>query len=414
MGSHLVGSFATVSTYRLTYKELRTGVSLTTAEAHTITLIAVVDRVRLVGMFFDLNKCFLLPSAMHGIRKIKAQYDEHPNANLLIVGHTDTSGKGDYNLALSLERANAVAAYLTDDVPAWDAYFATSKPTEKRWGLLEVQYMLTALPEGESAYYPSTPTGIDDGVSKAAVKAFQEDRGGLAIDGIAGPLTRKALIEAYMGLDGTTLPSGTSPTTHGCGENFPAEQAGDGVRAPENRRVEVFFFDGPITPPPPGQTSARGSTQYPTWLKQVSKSIDVTLDEGATTTIRILPVFQHDYRYTLRIGDRLYDGEKAGSEPIEHEVSSAAATGELTITDKVDKVPYRWTLSLRALDDLATTAGMQQRLINLGYYDGQPTGTEDDDTRQALRDFQLDSSLEPTGTYDLLTQQALRTKCAAS
>ena len=57
---------------------------------------------------------------------------------------------------------------------------------------------------------------------------------------------------------------------------------------------------------------------------------------------------------------------------------------------------------------------MQQRLINLGYYDGQPTGAEDDDTRQALRDFQLDSSLEPTGTYDAPTQQALRKRCAAT
>jgi hypothetical protein len=224
-----------VATYKLSYKELRAGVSLTTAETHTITLVAAVNRVRLVGMFFDLNKCFLLPSAMHGIRKIKAQYDEHPDANLLVVGHTDTSGKNDYNLALSLERANAVAAYSTDDVSAWAAYFETNKPAEKRWGLLEVQHMLTALPEGESPYYPSTPTGIDDSVSKAAVKAFREDTGGLAIDGIADAKTRKALIEAYMGLDGTTLPDGTSLTTHGCGENFPAEQEGDGVRAPENR-----------------------------------------------------------------------------------------------------------------------------------------------------------------------------------
>jgi len=414
MRSDLVASFAMAANYKLSYKELRTGVSLTTAETHIITLIVTVNRVRLVGMFFDLNKCFLLPSAMHGIRKIKAQYDEHPNANLLVVGHTDTSGKDNYNLALSLERANAVAAYLTDDIQAWEAYFGTSKPTEKRWGLLEVQYMLTTLPEGQSPYYPATPTGIDDSVSKAAVKAFQEDEGVLTIDGIAGPKTCKALIGAYMGLDGTTLPTGATLTTHGCGENFPAEQEGDGVRTPENRRVEVFFFDGPITPPPPGQTSPRGSTQYPTWLKQVSKTIDVTLDQGETATIRIQPVFQHDYRYTLRIGDHLYDGEKAGNEPIEHEVSRAAATGELTITDKVDKVPYRWTLNLRALDDLTTIPGMQQRLINLGYYDGQPTGMEDDDTRQALRDFQLDSDLEPTGTYDPLTQQALRTKCAGS
>ena len=90
---------------RLTLKELRAGVDLATNQTHTITVVGGVDRVRLAGMFFDLEKCFLLPSAMRGIREIKTQYDAHPGANLLVVGHTDTAGKDAYNLTLSLERA---------------------------------------------------------------------------------------------------------------------------------------------------------------------------------------------------------------------------------------------------------------------------------------------------------------------
>src|SRR5262249_49372999 len=80
-------------------------------------------RVRLVGMFFDTDKTFLLPSAMHGIRGIRRQYDLHPDSNLLIVGHTDTAGREQHNSSLSLERADAIAAYLTNDVPAWETLF---------------------------------------------------------------------------------------------------------------------------------------------------------------------------------------------------------------------------------------------------------------------------------------------------
>lgn len=238
-------------------------------------------RVRLVGGFFDTNKCFLLPSAMHGIRELKNQYDTHPGANLLLVGHTDTSGQEDYNSKLSLERAQAVADYLTDQVAAWEAFFGDSHPQAKRWSLLEVQYMLTALPEGGSPFYGGPPNGADDAWSRGAIRAFQRDQS-LKEDGIAGPETRKALIKAYMALDGTTLPAGTKLTAHGGGEFFPVDETGDAARSAENRRVEIFIFDGPISPPPPGPTSKRGSVEYPRWLQQVQETIDIVLGPAST------------------------------------------------------------------------------------------------------------------------------------
>jgi outer membrane protein OmpA-like peptidoglycan-associated protein len=260
-----------MATLQLTHAEARTPHRLRIGEPHVVKVLAA-RRVRLAGMFFDLNKCFLLPSAMKGIREVKRQYDRHPAGSLLVVGHTDTSGKDDYNLALSLERADAVAAYLTDQVEAWEKFFGHASP-EKRWGMREIQHMLSALPEGEAPYFQGLPTGAQDARTTAAIKAFQQDQG-LEVDGIAGPKTRKALIGAYMALDGTSLPAGISLVTHGCGENFPAASAEDGVRSPDDRRVEAFLFDGDIEPPPPGKTSKKGSTEYPRWLSQVAHTVD--------------------------------------------------------------------------------------------------------------------------------------------
>ncbi|MEO7424050.1 MAG: HET-C-related protein [Fibrobacteria bacterium] len=260
--------------HKLTFAELTAGKKFKVDDTHVITLLAA-RRVRLVGMFFDLNKCFLLPSAMHGIKEIKDLYDQHPNSNLLVAGHTDTSGKDDFNLTLSLERADAVSAFLTDNVDAWMKFF-DNPAAEKKWGTKEVQGMLSALPDGGPVHYAGPQNGVRDGATKKAVSDFQAANG-LKVDGIAGPNTRKALVEAYMALDGTSLPSGTTLTTHGCGENFPVDGTDDGKRDPDNRRVEIFFFDGPITPAPGGKTSAKGAADYPEWLKQVTRNIDVVL-----------------------------------------------------------------------------------------------------------------------------------------
>jgi outer membrane protein OmpA-like peptidoglycan-associated protein len=250
---------------KLTAKQLSDGVTLATDESHRITVLAA-KRLRLVGLFFDL--------------------DRHPDANLLIVGHTDTSGREEYNRTLSLERADAIAAYLTDKTAPWEAFFADSKPEEKRWGTLEVQHMLSVLPQGEPPFFGGQPNGVEDALTTQAVKDFQEANG-LEVDGIVGPITQKALIEDYMALDGTSLPAGMTLTTHGCGENFPVDETGDGVRDPDNRRVEVFFFDGPIDPAPPGKTSKKGSPEYPKWLEQVEQTLDVTTGIIVADVIRL-------------------------------------------------------------------------------------------------------------------------------
>lgn len=252
----------------------------------TLVVGFAVRRVRLVGMFFDTDKTFLLPSAMRGIRGVRRQYDQHPKANLLIVGHTDTSARDEHNSKLSLERADSIAAYLTDDAGAWEKFFrADAARTSSTWGMREIQLMLSALPEGQTPFLP--PGGVDgrDGPeTKGALRKFQQSKG-LNPDGNHGGGTRRALIEDYMALDGTTLPDGVEITTHGCGEIFPVAETEDGQHSDEDRRVDAFFFDGPITPPPPGKLSKRGSKEYPQWLASVTENVDFTT--GADTIVTL-------------------------------------------------------------------------------------------------------------------------------
>jgi outer membrane protein OmpA-like peptidoglycan-associated protein len=55
---------------------------------------------------------------MKGIRQVVEIYQANPTGKLLVAGHTDTDGDEGFNLGLSLDRAEAVKAYLKDDVAA--------------------------------------------------------------------------------------------------------------------------------------------------------------------------------------------------------------------------------------------------------------------------------------------------------
>ncbi|HKP97063.1 MAG TPA: peptidoglycan-binding protein [Fibrobacteria bacterium] len=275
--------------FKATRKVLKKGLRLPIGPSHTVKVVNALPRVRLVGLFFDLNKSFLLPNAMPGIKAVKGLYEEHPDCNLLIVGHTDTSGNDDPNLNLSLERAEALSEYLREDVDAWEAFFHHSEDV-KRWGTREIQLMLSALPKGGNPFFTGEASGAAGQATDAAVLAYQKSKG-LKEDGKAGPDTRKALIRDYMLLDETKLPAGITVTTHGCGEFFPETATGDGVRNRDNRRVELFFFDGPIAPPPPAKKSKRSSPEYPQWLKQVTETVEVSADATEAADPLILTIF---------------------------------------------------------------------------------------------------------------------------
>lgn len=70
-------------------------------------------------VFFDWDRSNLTPQALGTIKQAAQAYQQKGNARITATGHTDTSGSEQYNMALSLRRANAVKdALVREGVPA--------------------------------------------------------------------------------------------------------------------------------------------------------------------------------------------------------------------------------------------------------------------------------------------------------
>jgi outer membrane protein OmpA-like peptidoglycan-associated protein len=359
------------------------------------TLLSVQPRVveaRVTGMFFDTNKAFLLPSAILGMRGMKRFNDENPDAVLLVVGHADTAGSPAYNDKLSLERAESVAAFLTDQADKWLKFYDASDE-KKRWGDLEDQAMLSALPDAATLVSSADP-----------ISSFQQARG-LKVDGIAGPQTRKQLVKEYMALDGTTLPAGTKIVTHGCGENFLADPTADGVADQANRRAELLFFDKKlgIQPPPQGQNSGPNSTDYPEWKRrsQETRQFDASLKR---VQLRLLDASDQPLVGVAWVLEHA-TGAIAGKTLDDGLVSAAVPISATEATLKFEEQVVTLTLLDADFPPATQPDGAQLRLSNLGYQPG------DDDTSsdftQALREFQTDHQLTVNGVLDPATSDKL-------
>jgi len=70
-------------------------------------------------VFFDWDRSNLSAQALQTIKQAAGAYKAKGNARITATGHTDTSGPENYNMALSLRRANAVKdALVREGVPA--------------------------------------------------------------------------------------------------------------------------------------------------------------------------------------------------------------------------------------------------------------------------------------------------------
>ena len=64
------------------------------------------------GLLYDFDSDVVRPEAAQNLRSLAASLEKYPNTDLLIVGHTDAVGTGEYNQALSQRRATAAANFL--------------------------------------------------------------------------------------------------------------------------------------------------------------------------------------------------------------------------------------------------------------------------------------------------------------
>ena len=194
----------------------------------------------LTGVHFERDMAFPLPDAIPMFRGLTSLTASEPNRTLLIVGHADATGADDHNMQVTLERSAVVSAYLRNDVDAFYAFYGPGTAT-KAWGAGEDQLMLKALPFGKKPYLEERPDGsVSWPEYQTAIRTFQKAKG-LGIDGIAGEQTRRALIEEYMGAEGTTPPQETKIVMLGCGSRHPINEKDK--TAAENRRVDVYAFE---------------------------------------------------------------------------------------------------------------------------------------------------------------------------
>ena len=69
-------------------------------------------------VFFDWDRSNLSQQALNTIKQASDQFKATGKARITATGHTDRSGPDDYNMALSLRRANAVKdALVRNGVP---------------------------------------------------------------------------------------------------------------------------------------------------------------------------------------------------------------------------------------------------------------------------------------------------------
>lgn len=67
------------------------------------------------GILFDLNKATVKPQSYGILKEIASLLASTPDRKVKITGHTDSDGKADHNLALSLQRAQAVKNVLVQE-----------------------------------------------------------------------------------------------------------------------------------------------------------------------------------------------------------------------------------------------------------------------------------------------------------
>ena len=84
----------------------------------SITLDVGTQTISLPGdVLFDFDQAELRPEATSLLQRVANRLTEQQTGRVLVVGHTDDVGEDNYNLVLSLDRANAVKDFLRDAIP---------------------------------------------------------------------------------------------------------------------------------------------------------------------------------------------------------------------------------------------------------------------------------------------------------
>jgi hypothetical protein len=214
---------------------------------------------------------------------------KHPEESIAAIGHADSTGEHSINYDISLQRAQALTAFLNEDYQQW-VQIAQQKGTVRDYQQIFKSLCTCRAHQGWSCD-PGAVDGIDGPKTQAAVKQFQSDvrdiwQYSATVDGIVGPQTWRAIAICYCHELCHMLthadPNHTAPEAkympqlawlkfnaiQGYGESFPIEAVGqDHYDSKANRRVDILFAPGDwayLKPPPNTQQamSAQESIVY--------------------------------------------------------------------------------------------------------------------------------------------------------
>src|SRR5699024_10195216 len=74
--------------------------------------VEIGESLTLNNIFFDFDRATLRKESFPELNRLLELFDDYPNIQIEIAGHTDSKGSDEYNARLSQERANSVRNYL--------------------------------------------------------------------------------------------------------------------------------------------------------------------------------------------------------------------------------------------------------------------------------------------------------------
>ena len=261
-----------------------------------------IDLIEVLDNAFNLNS--IVPCLQEdgglttSIAALFRHLDSFPDKEVLVYGHTDTSGEHDYNLGLSEKRAKMIKAIIHKDIDLWKETIGDGYSVEDYQTTLSNLSTLQGWPCD-----PGVVDGKDGEQTKKGIKGFQstyntEYKGDLSTDGAIGPMTWGAICHTLYEI--AVNDSGFTPGDiqvnfvtsfdgiYPCGENFPLDQIGvDGLRSATNRRVEIQCSDRPNPPqnaqPQPKMTIA----EVIVYDKDMCEMNVITLSSVQADTIQV-------------------------------------------------------------------------------------------------------------------------------
>lgn len=186
------------------------------------------------GVTFEFDKSFVRPSVVDHLQALQDALEKHPDAQVMVFGHTDKVGPELYNKKLSERRARSVYAFIINDENEWEKLYK-----EEDWGIRVVQEILK---DFGGDFDPGPVDGVNGPKTKKAVRNYQEARG-LMPNGVADSATRKRMFKEYMtGKHDIELGPDRfmDPKHMGCGEFNPVKET-EQAHEP-NRRVMFYLF----------------------------------------------------------------------------------------------------------------------------------------------------------------------------